>query len=164
MAWIILRVVPQFERLTASTIRRGLDLATYVPVEVFRIANRGRTLERHRPLMSGYVFARVTDPMPWREISAIRRVRDWLSIGDRPALLSDAEIVRIRDLEQAHNAARNAIPRGLHVGDRIRITKGPFASVETLIAAVRGSEVDVEVPFLGGPRPVSIPAEAVKLV
>ena len=162
--WIILRTAPQRERWVAHELRRGLGLSTYVPVERVKITNGRKSLERIVPLMRGYCFAGVVEAFPLADIAATNHVHGWLAPDDpeRPAVITQSEIDRIRDLEQALNEERKARPRGHQIGDRVRVAKGAFQSMETLITAIRGSKASISVPILGTYRNVTVPLDALE--
>jgi len=147
--WHILRCMTMRERWLANELRRGLGLKTYVPMERNVVTLRGRRIERPRPIMPGYVFAGCIDSMPWHDIASTRHVIDWLTVDDdRPAVVTDAEIERIRDLEQMHNAALHD-RRTYRIGERVRAKDGPFASMPVLLCSVRGEHVQLKGEFMG---------------
>lgn len=164
--WIILRTAPLRERWVAHELRRGLGLATYVPVERIKISNGRKVLDRIMPLMRGYAFIGAVETFPLADIASTRHVHGWLAPDDpeRPALLHQSEIDRIRDLERALNDERSARPRALAPGDRVRVAKGAFQSMETLITTIRGSKAFVSVPILGTTRDVAVPLDALEAV
>ena len=113
--------------------------------------------------MPNYVFAGCIDSMPWRDIAAVKGIVDWLTIDDDiPATVSGAEIERIRQLEREFNLANDdrRQSRSLCVGDRVKITKGAFMDMETLLTAVRGSKVEFQGPW----GKATVPAHSVSLV
>jgi len=161
--WHIIRVVGPRVRHVACELSRGLGLRTYYPVERFKLTRRARTIERVRPLMPNYIFAGCIDSMPWRDIAATKGVVDWLTIDDDiPATVSGAEIERIRQLEREFNLAKDdrRKSRALCVGDRVKITKGAFMDIETLLTAVRGAKVEFQGPW----GKATVPAHSVSLV
>ena len=161
--WHIVRTVGARERHVAGELSRGLGLRTYYPVERFKLTRRARTIERVRPLMPSYIFAGCIDSMPWRDIAAVKGIVDWLTIDDDiPATVSGAEIERIRQLEREFNLAKDdrRQSRSLCVGDRVKITKGAFMDMETLLTAVRGSKVEFQGPW----GKATVPAHSVSLV
>ncbi len=161
MIWNIIRVCGTRERVVAGELHRGLGLRTYYPLEVSKITRRARTIEHRRPLMPCYLFVGHHDGMPWRDIAATKGVIDWLTVDDDvPAIVSDAEIDRIRGLEREFNRAKVDTRRSLCVGDRVKITKGPFMDIETLITSVRGAKVE----FMSPMGKATVPAASVSLV
>ncbi len=161
--WSIIRTVGARERHVAGELKRGLGLRVYYPLEVFKITRAARTIEKTRPLMPNYVFASCRYGMPWRDVATIKGVIDWRKMAgsDVPYMLQDDVIERIRQLAHEFNRAKTDTRiRKLSVGDRVRINKGPFMSMETLLTTVTGREVQVMTP-LGIAR---APAASVSLV
>lgn len=156
--WIILRTAPQRERWVAHELRRGLGLSTYVPVEHIKITNGRKALTRTVPLMRGYCFAGAVETFPLPDIAATNHVHGWLSPDDpeRPAVITQSEIDRIRELERELNQERSARPRGVCVGDRVNY-KGPFATMNQLLKAIRKDRGLIVVPVLGTERETWVP-------
>lgn len=161
--WYIIRVVGARERHVAGELERGLGLKTYYPLEVFKITRGAKTIKKERPLMPNYVFASSRYGMPWRDVAAIKGVIDWRKMAgsDVPYMLPDDGIERIRQLAHEFNRAKtDTRTRKLSVGDRVRIDKGPFMSMETLLTTVTGREVKFMTPL----GIATAPATSVSLV
>lgn len=161
--WHILRCAPQRERWLANELRVALGLHTYVPIECNVIVRRGKKIEVPRPLVPGYVFAMGIGEAAWRDVAETRHVTGWLTINGRPAPIKDAEIGIIRSMERLHNKALHD-RRVFKVGDRVRLTQGPFASIESLLRSVRGSTATIEVQMLGSTRGVKVPVSQLEKV
>jgi transcription antitermination factor NusG len=161
--WSIIRTTGLRERSVADELRRGLGLHSYHPVERFKITRAARTIEHKRPLIPNYLFVLDIAPTVWRDVKATRGVIGWVCLAgsDEPASITDAERLKIVDLEHEFNRAKIDIRiRKLSAGDRVRIDKGPFMSMETLLTTVTGREVQFMTP-LGIAR---APATSVSLV
>jgi len=160
--WSIIRCVGARERSVADELRRGLGLHSYYPVERFKITRAARTIEHKRPLMPNYLFVLGIENGTWRDVKATRGVIGWVCLAgsDEPASITDAELTTIRDLEREFNRAKADTRRSLSVGDRVKITKGPFMDIETLLTAVRGSKVEFQGPW----GKATVPAHSVSLV
>ena len=160
--WHVIRCVGARERSVADELRRGLGLHSYHPVEKFKVTRAARTIEHTRPLMPNYLFVLGIEPGVWRDIKATKGVIGWVTLAgsDEPAHVTDAELTAIRDLEREFNRAKVDTRRALCVGDRVKITKGAFMDMETLLTTVTGREVQFMTP-LGIAR---APAASVSLV
>ena len=162
--WHIIRVVGTRERSVADELRRGLGLHSYYPVERFKITRAARTIEHKRPLMPNYLFVLGIEAGVWRDVKATRGVIWWVCLAgsDEPATITDAELTTIRDLEREFNRAKDdrRQSRALCVGDRVKITKGPFMDIETLLSAVKGRHVEFMTPM----GKSTAPATSVSLV
>lgn len=146
--WHVLRTAPHRERWVGRELHRGLGIDWYVPIERRKLKLRGRPIERIEPLIRGYVFARDISQGVWRDVRSIRGVIGWLERDGEPAILSDAEVRLIRDLERTHNVqVSQSREIRYRIGDRVRVTAGPFATLETLLDAVRGQRVRIASPI-----------------
>ena len=160
--WSIIRTTGLRERSVADELRRGLGLHSYHPVEKFRVTRAARTIEHKRPLMPNYLFVLGIENGTWRDVKATRGVIGWVCLAgsDEPASISDAELTAIRYLERAYNQAKVDTRRSLCVGDRVKITKGPFMDIEALLTAVKGAKVEFRGPW----GKASVPTASVALV
>lgn len=161
--WHILRCAPQRERWLANELRVALGLHTYVPIERNVIVRRGKKIEVPRPLVPGYVFAMGIGEAAWRDVAETRHVTGWLTINGRPAPIKDAEIGLIRSMERLHNKALHD-RRVFKVGERVRVSDSPFASMDVLLRSVRGSTATIEVQMLGSTRGVKVPVSQLEKV
>jgi transcriptional antiterminator RfaH len=130
---------------------RFLALAGYETYCPWLGTKRGPT-----PLFPGYCFVLIADRGWWaaRWSIAVRNVVR--GAGDEPARVPDAVVAGLRALE------RNGLivlpkPRGLQRGDRVRITKGPFADRLAIYDGMKGSErVAVLLQLLGSLQRVEL--------
>jgi transcription antitermination factor NusG len=161
--WNIVRTVGRMESRVSKEIDLGLGLNTYYPQEKVKVVCRGKSSDRFVPLIPTYVFVLGVRPSVWRDVAAIKGVIDWRKFAgsDTPAYVTDAQICQVRDLEREFNRAKDdRHTRSLCVGDRVKITKGAFMDMETLLTTVTGREVQFMTP-LGIAR---APAASVSLV
>jgi transcription antitermination factor NusG len=154
--WSIIRTVGARERSVADELRRGLGLHSYHPQERVKLQRSARTIEHKRPLMPNYLFVLGIEAGVWRDIKSTKGVVGWVTLAgsDEPAHLTDAELTTIRDLERAYNQAKVDTRRTLCVGDRVKITRGPFMDMETLLTAVKGSKVEFRGPWGKATAPI----------
>ncbi len=164
--WYVLLSSPMCERRVERDMATELGLLSYVPYEKFEVRRASGPVTIETPLMRGYVFAGTkSGRMPWRAIGATRHVRGWLRMdGDIPAPVSDLEVDHIRLLAEKHNSTKAAQRASLQPGDRVRVSEGPFASMTTLLDAIRGKSGTVTITLLGGPQRVHIPMEHLERV
>lgn len=161
--WSIIRCIGARERHVADELRRGLGLHSYHPLERIKLHRAGNAIEHKRPLMPNYLFVLDIEPGVWRDVKATKGVIGWVTLAgsDEPASITDAQLTVIRDLEREFNRAKDdRHTRSLCVGDRVKITKGAFMDMETLLTTVTGREVQFMTP-LGIAR---APAASVSLV
>jgi two-component system, OmpR family, response regulator MprA len=120
LRWVALKTRPWHERQAEQAIAaHGVE--SYVPL--LGVGERGGVAA---PLFPGYVFARVDfaagDLLRIRSAAGVAYV---LPQGGPPSSLPDELIDAIR-------ARASGLGSGLHQGDRVRITRGPFRWLEAV--------------------------------
>jgi len=146
--WYIVHAYSNFERRVAETIReqaerQGLqaefeeiEVPTEEVVEVHRNQKRIRE-QRHFP---GYVLVKMkmTDDA-YHLVKNVPKVTGFLGAQNKPQPVSEAEVRRILGTAQEAAAARPRPVITYDIGERVRVTDGPFQSFEGMV-----SEVDEE--------------------
>ena len=165
--WYIVHAYSNFEKKVAEAIReqatrQGLDaefedirVPTEEVVEVHRNKKRVRE-QRHFP---GYVLVKMnlTDDA-YHLVKNTPKVTGFLGAQNKPQPVGEREVERILGHVQEVAAAR---PRRLityEIGERVRVTDGPFASFEGLVEEVdeeRG-RLKVSVTIFGRATPVDL--------
>lgn len=164
--WNILKVHTLRESTVAGNLRSSLGLKTYVPVEVIKKVRRGVKFERRHPLVPSYVFVKGAADVP---MALIKRVApfalEWLELGGRTATVTDAEIDLI-DATAQEQTKRLANWCTFHAGERVRITEGPFMSIESLLKFVdeKRQVGTLELPLLGSKRSLTVPLGSIEKV
>ena len=111
--------VAQTESLRERTAQRWLEasgIETWLP-----LIRTGRQIE---PLFRGYLFVELNGA--WSGIENTIGVLRLLRSGDQPAKLPIFEIARLRAMER-DGLVRLPKPRGIIVGDHVRVIRGIFA-------------------------------------
>lgn len=160
--WHIIQTVGMKERWVGNLLNKSLGLHWYVPVEEMKIVRRARVFEHVRPLMPTYVFVHGIEPGVHHDVKSLAAVHRILD-----ECVSSREVEAIRRLEAEHNRALEDWRQAkttYRVDDRVRVTKGAFQSMETLITAIRGSKAFVSVPMLGSTRDIELPLEVLEKV
>lgn len=151
MSWYILTTAPQRE-FKASKALDDLGLRAVVPYAIRHRKGRAKgnkpvMIPFRVPLLPGYIFAAPAhDDMPWYAIKALPDVRGRVAFDGQPALLSDAEVDRMRRLAETE---RKEVYRGLKVGDKVDIMDGPFSGLDATLEAIGHAKVKVTVQIFG---------------
>ena len=111
---------------------------------------RGRKIERERPVIEGYVFA--------RRAKRVRGVVNVLQSDGRDALVSDAEVDAI-----AARTPATALCKW-NIGQPVRIGAGPFVGFAARIVEIRQGRGRVETSVFGRPTLVWLPLEHLEAV
>jgi transcription antitermination factor NusG len=145
--WFALRVAPQAEFACAHLLRaRGL--AAWAPWETKWIrANRyrkGAKREVRRPLLPGYVLARLGDweaeACAWQRALGVVGVQGVVGALGRPLALREAAVADLRALCERRRAAerQRAMPtnRVFDVGDVVEVLEGPLEGVVVTVLEI----------------------------
>ena len=157
--WACAQSEPQRE---AAAVR-FLQLAqyeVYLPrLRAVRLRNR-RKVVVNPPLFPSYLFVQITNG--WWNARWCPGVARLLSAGDGPLPVPDALIAEIKRREVGRLVE---LPQrdGLRVGDRVKVTAGPFTGQLGLYAGMRGSErVLVLLALLGGQVRTELARDAIE--
>ncbi len=173
MAWHILLTTPGAEFKVRDELHRKGTWAL-VPVE-FKLSKRKESRPLRRPVMPGYVFAkidnwtailqpsirtvRVGDDDFAHEPGALRpmeglRARPVATFEGRPVELTKEQVDALEILSRPASALKTP-GKKLRPGDRIRIKVGAFAQLSALVDAIgaKGRAVAI-VELFGRPTPV----------
>ena len=133
LRWHVLHTKSRQEKAVARTLEaRGIEY--YVPI-VTRIAYRhGRRLRIEQPLFAGYVFLRGTLEDTYQAVST-KRIANVLAVDDQERF--EREMAEIR--EAIDRGADLSPASYLDIGQRVRVTEGPFRGLEGLVDGRRSS-------------------------
>lgn len=143
--WYVVRAKPNQENWAIENItRQGGEV--YAP----KIKERGKL----KFLFPRYVFVRVVTQQ-WRFLLSTFGVSTVMMVGDRPAVVSDGELSRIRSTEVEGVVKLPNLQ--MKVGDAIRITEGPYAGFTGLYAGCGPKDRErILLDYLGRKTPVLI--------
>ena len=166
MRWYIIHAYSNFEKKVAESIeeavrQKGLeDLfeQILVPTEKVVEVRRGRKVDTERKFFPGYVLARMqmTDEA-YHLIKNTPKVTGFLGSDNKPLPISDREADRI--LNQVQEGVDRPKPSiSFEVGEKVRVSDGPFASFEGFVQEVdeERARVKVEVSIFGRATPVDL--------
>lgn len=165
--WYIVHAYSNFEKKVADAIREqaerqgladqfeDIQVPTEEVVEVHRNKKRVR-VQRHFP---GYVLVKMnlTDDA-YHLVKNTPKVTNFLGAQNKPQPVSDREVQRILGHVQEVAAARPRRMITYEIGERVRVTDGPFASFEGVVEEVddeRG-RLKVSVTIFGRATPVDL--------
>jgi transcriptional antiterminator NusG len=165
--WYIVHAYSNFEKKVAESIReqatrQGLEaefedirVPTEEVVEVHRNKKRVRE-QRHFP---GYVLVKMnlTDDA-YHLVKNTPKVTGFLGAQNKPQPVSEREVERILGHVQEVAAARPRRMITYEIGERVRVTDGPFATFDGMVEEVdeeRG-RLKVSVTIFGRATPVDL--------
>ncbi len=166
--WYIVHAYSNFEQKVAEAIReqasrQGLEHLfedIRVPTEEVTEVVRGKKITRQHRHFPGYVLVKMdmTDDA-YHLVRNTPKVTGFLGPQNKPQPASEKEIQRI--LGEVEAAAGQAKPRPIisfEIGERVRVSDGPFQSFEGLVSEVdedRG-RLKVDVMIFGRETPVDL--------
>ncbi|SER01514.1 transcription antitermination protein nusG [Faunimonas pinastri] len=164
--WYIVHAYSNFERKVADAILEkaesaGLDHLIdeiLVPTEKVTEVRRGRKVDAERKFFPGYVLVKMdmTD-QAYHLIKNVPRVTGFLGTDNKPMPIPDREAERI--MAQVQEGVERPKPSvSFEIGERIRVSDGPFASFEGNVEEVdeERSRLKVAVSIFGRPTPVEL--------
>jgi len=136
--WYIVHAYSNFENKVAESIREkaaaaGLDHLieeVLVPKDTVVEVRKGRKVNAERKFFPGYVLVKMdmTDEA-YHLIKNTPKVTGFLGSDNKPMAIPDAEAMRI--MAQVQEGVERPKPSvSFEIGDRIRVSDGPFASFE----------------------------------
>jgi transcriptional antiterminator NusG len=164
--WYIVHAYSNFEKKVAESIKErakaaGLDHLfeeVLVPAEEVVEVRRGRKIHAERKLFPSYVMVKMemTDPA-FLLIKNTPKVTGFLGSENKAIPISDDEAMRI--LHQVKEGVERPKPSvTFEIGEKVRVSDGPFASFEGHVEEVDEIRalVKVGVSIFGRPTPVEL--------
>lgn len=156
MPYAVIQTHPHAANVAVRNLRRQ-DFEYYDPrIEVRCSARRARAMVTRVQLFPDYLFVKIVDR--WRALKSTYGVRCVLECErNKPALLSDVEIERLRMLEDFETGCIVLNKPKFEVGEKVQIEAGPFALASGLYDGQKDRErVFVLLNILGAKRRVEI--------
>jgi transcriptional antiterminator NusG len=166
MRWYIIHVYSGFEKKVREALReqaeqKGLQGSfgdVLVPVEEVTEVKRGKRVSAERKFFPGYVLVKMDlNDETWSLVRNISKVTGFLGPGGKPAPIPDAEAERI--MNQVKEGFEHPKPTmSFMIGDKVRVTDGPFASFNGSVEEIDDSKgrLKVLVSIFGRDTPVDL--------
>src|SRR6201997_2584858 len=164
--WYIVHAYSNFEKKVAESIReqahtQGLDDSfseILVPTEDVVEIRRGRKVNAERKFFPGYVLVKMelTDEA-YHLIKNTPKVTGFLGSGSKPMPVSEKEVARIIGaIEEGVERPKPTIT--FEIGETVRVTDGPFASLNGSVEQVDEdrARLRVTVSIFGRATPVEL--------
>jgi transcriptional antiterminator NusG len=170
--WYIVHAYSNFEKKVAEALRdqaKAQGLADkfseiLVPTEDVVEIRRGRKVNTERKYFPGYVLVKMdlTDEA-YHLVKNTPKVTGFLGSGAKPAPVSEKEVQRIVGaIEEGVERPRPTIR--FDIGEKVRVTDGPFASFDGHVESVdeERARLRVSVSIFGRETPVELEYEQVE--
>ena len=134
--WLAVQTRSRYENFAASHLR-GIGYQVFLPTYKCRRHWSDRVKESDLPLFPGYLFCRF-NPSNRLPILTTPGVIQVVGIGKKPVPVDDSEITAIQTLVRSGLPGR---PWAFsHVGQRVRVERGPLTGVEGILTGFRGRQ------------------------
>ncbi len=164
--WYIVHAYSNFENKVAESIREQAKQAgledlieeIFVPTEKVVEVRKGRKVDAERKFFPGYILVKMdmTDDA-FHLIKKTPKVTGFLGTDNRPTPIPNHEAERI--VQQVQEGIERPKPSvSFEIGERIRVSDGPFASFEGNVEEVdeETARVKVAVSIFGRSTPVEL--------
>lgn len=133
LPWFAVRVRSNFEQKVGTSLS-GMGYETFLPTYRQRRAWSDRVKETEVPLFPGYTFCRI-DPNYRLPLLKVPGVVSLVGSAKRPEAIPEDEILAIRTIVETKLTVQPW--PFLHVGQKIRIHKGPLSGVEGILVGFK---------------------------
>ncbi len=164
--WYVVHTYSGFEKKVKAALEerarsRGLqDLITevLVPTEQIEEVVKGQKRISQRKFYPGYVLVRMElNDDTWHLVKETPKVTGFIGSRQEPVAIPDAEAEKI--IAQIKEGALKPKPKVVfEVGDKVRVTEGPFTNFSGVVDEVKGEKgrVRVMISVFGRPTPVEL--------
>lgn len=166
--WYIVHAYSNFEKKVAESIKEGASLKglsdkieqVLVPCEEVTEVVRGKKRVSERRFFPGYVLVKmVLNDDTYHLIKETPKVTGFLGSnhGKRPVPVSQREVDAIIG-QVEEGATRPKVQISFEIGEKVRVTDGPFQSFEGAVEEVDSvkERLKVAVSIFGRPTPVEL--------
>src|SRR5689334_3523968 len=134
LPWLAVQTRSRYENFAASHLS-GIGYHVFLPAYQCRRQWSDRVKQIELPLFPGYLFCRF-DPQNRLPILSTPGVIQIVGIGKQPVPVAESEIAAIQTLIRS---GLPSLPWAFsHVGERVRIERGPLAGAEGVLTGFRG--------------------------
>ena len=154
--WYLVYAKPRQEEIARFNLQQQ-GFEAYVPLyKKFKKTEQG-PVAVFEPMFPRYLFFRPTSS--GQSLSTVRSTRvvtTLVRFGFEPALVADALVDRIRQLEHERNEATLQQTSDVRAGQRVRLRHTALGDVEGLVQSVSSKRVAVLLEILGRPAVVQV--------
>ncbi len=159
--WFVVRSKPRKEDCAVRHLtRRGIEVFFPRILEPVGFGNAWATV----PLFPGYLFVEIALHRDFHQVIWTPGVKAFVAFGEIPTAIQPAVVDFLREQGGAEGVIRPM--QRFHVGDRVRIKRGPFAGLMGIIekpCPERG-RIRVLMDFLRQGTTVDVPVAAIGLM
>jgi transcriptional antiterminator RfaH len=161
--WFVAQLKPNSHNIASrNLLRQGFK--TFLPMEETTTKARGKFITATRPLFPGYCFVALDIALGgWRQINSTYGVSRLLSFGATPASVPRGMVESL--MLRCDDTGKILPPEDLKPGDRVTLSKGPFASfIGTIERIAPDRRVWLLMDIIGGQTKVTTHADHLRPV
>ena len=144
--WYVVYTKPRWEKKVAELLTNA-RIENYCPLNKVTRQWSDREKIVLEPFFKSYVFVCVSESQKWAvmKFPGVVNYIHWLG---KPAVVPKAEIDLIKSFLDTHE--RVLLKRlNIEAGQKVKVTRGVFSNLEGTVVALRGKQVQIEIPSLG---------------
>ena len=157
--WYLAQCKPNATHIAVRNLENQ-DFVSFLPLQ--EVAKRkGKGFQHQiRPLFPGYLFVQLDATKgPWCKINSTRGIARLVRLGAEPSVVPDAIIANL--MARCDEMSIIQDDRALVLGNRAKVTQGPFSGFIATIANVEANDrIYILLDIMGQSTKVSIEAKA----
>lgn len=124
--WFLAQLKPNSASIADKNLKRQ-GFTTFLPLEEETLQRNGKFVTAMRPLFPGYIFVAFdVDRGLWRTVNSTHGITRLVSFGKAPAAVPIDLVSQL--MLRCDSSGKLLSPKGLKPGDKVTLTKGPFAN------------------------------------
>lgn len=163
-AWHCVRTKPKHEHIAAATLRKTLDLETFLPRLRMERATRRGAICSVEPLFPCYLFVRCEINEQLDEIKHANGVSSLVQFGAKIPVVEDAIVEELQECFEADEPM--TVENRLTPGSEVTVAGGAFDGMHAHVLRNMPAKrrVQILLDILGKPTPVEVDRSAVVLL
>jgi len=139
LSWFLFTCKPR-EDDRAELNLKNQGYTCYRPMIQVQKKRKGKQIIVEESLFPRYIFVQLADGIGnWRSLLSTRGIAGVVRFGEQPTVIPQAMIDEIKANETHLNQSDTPL-QGLRIGDKIRITSGPFEFLEAIYQQNKGED------------------------
>lgn len=134
--WFVVRTKSRHEKVVETNLREK-NILCYLPKRIEIRRGNAAPAKTERPMFAGYVFVQPESHQLY-DLKYIRGSCGLVTFNQRPAIMQDWEVERIRRIAESDTAFETH--SNLLVGERVVVVSGPLAGVEGELACFKNQK------------------------
>ncbi len=171
MKWYIVHTYSQHEKRVKSVLEEMIiknKMEEYfgdilIPIEKVIGAGKDPKKISERKFYPGYVLIQmVLNERTWGLVKSVPKVTYFVGTKNKPQAVSEEEVELIMK-QQQEGATRAKSKASLSIGDKVKVTNGPFVNFPGVIDDIKNGKLRVLINIFGRETPVELEPSDVEL-